>query len=118
MAGRRKYVRSNRTLKRLYNEYNRKYFSGRLPDALVTFTTPAEMKRSGLAKHTCAVTCFNPGLRPAIFISRTKHKTWGYIKSDLLHECCHVARPRANHGKVFQQEMLRIAKLGAFRDIW
>ena len=111
-------MRSNRTLKRLYNEYNHRYFAGKLPDVQIEFVTPEEMKRSGLAKHTCAVTCFNPGFRPAIFISRTKHKTWGYIRSDLIHEMCHISKPRANHGKVFQDEMKRLALMNAFQDIW
>jgi SprT-like family protein len=109
---------SHRTLKKLYREYNRRYFGGRLPDALVAFVTPAEMKRSGLGKATCAVTCLNKKRPPAIYISRNKFKTWGYIRADLLHEMCHVSKPRANHGKVFQDEMLRIAKLGAMNDVW
>ena len=112
------HVRSNRALRKLYKYYNDKYFGGQLPDATVAFVTPSEMKRGGLGKSTCAVTCFNPNHRPAIFISRNKLKTWGYIKSDLLHEMCHVARPRASHGKVFQDEMKRLARMNAFAEIW
>ena len=111
-------MRSNPTLKKLYRLYNKKYFGGRLPDVLVSFVTPKDMKRNGLGKATCAVTCFNEGLRPAIFISRNPFKTWGYIRADLLHEMCHIARPRASHGKVFQDEMKRLAKLNAFAEIW
>lgn len=111
-------MRSNRALKRLFNTYNDKYFGGCLPDTLVVFVTPAEMKRSGLGKSTCAVTCFNKNLRPAIYISRNRYKTWGYIKGDLLHEMCHVSKPRANHGRVFQGEMKRLARMNAFAEIW
>jgi hypothetical protein len=111
-------VQSNRALKKLYKDYNRKYFGGKLPDCLVCFTTPQDLEKNGLGKATCAVTFLKGYGRPAIFISENKLKTWRYIKSDLLHEMCHVSKPRADHGKVFQDEMLRIAKLGAFAVVW
>lgn len=111
-------MQSNRALKKLYREYNRKYFGNRLPDVFIDFTTPRDLAKNGLGKATCAVTFLKGYSRPAIFISRNPLKTWRYVKSDLLHEMCHVARPRADHGQAFEEEMLRIAKMGAFKNIW
>ena len=37
----------------------------------------------------------------------------------LLHEMCHLAVPkRIWHGPKFQKEMLRLAKAGAFKELW
>ena len=114
-------MRSHRTLKRLYNEYNRKYFSGKLPSIEINFITPGQMKKFfGLNRATCAVTCFKEGTTEtvAIYISRNFLKCWRYVRADLLHECVHVAHPKADHGKVFQDEMKRLAMRGAFEDVW
>jgi len=114
-------VQSNRTLKKLYREYNRKYFAGKLPGLPINFLTPGQMKKYfGVARATCAITCFKKGTYTpdSIYISMNQFKPWRYVRADLLHELCHVSKPRASHGKVFQDEMLRIAKLGAFEDAW
>jgi len=114
-------VQSNPYLKRLYNQYNKKYFSNRLPNLPLLFVTPGEMKKYfGVNRGCCAITCFKQGTTEpvAIYVSLNCHKSWRYVKSDLLHEMFHVARPRAEHGKAFEDEMMRIAKLGAFAGIW
>lgn len=37
----------------------------------------------------------------------------------LLHEMCHVANSSKNgHGPWFHKEMLRLAKAGAFKNLW
>lgn len=111
-------MRSNPTLKKLYKEYNRRFFAGKLPDICVRFGDAKAMKAAGVPKGTCAVTLLNGSKPYAIVIREYQHKGWGYIKSDLLHEMVHVARPRANHGKVFQNEMKRLAAANAFVGIW
>jgi len=30
----------------------------------------------------------------------------------------HISKPRAEHGKVFQEEMKRLANAGAFQNVW
>jgi hypothetical protein len=120
-VGGRKQVRSHPTLKRIYREYNRKYFGGRLPNVDINFISPGQMKKCfGLARATCAVTCFKKGtITPvAIYISKNKYKIWRYVRADLLHELVHVDRPRADHGPVFENEMKRLAAAGAFKGIW
>ncbi len=111
-------MQSNRALKKLFREYNRRFFGGKLPDCIVCFATPRSFEKNGLGKATCAVTFMKGYDRPAIFISANKLKGWRYIKSDLLHEMTHVSKPRAEHGKVFQDEMKRLANAGAFELIW
>jgi len=37
----------------------------------------------------------------------------------VLHEMAHIhIYPNRNHGKKFQAEMLRLAQIGAFKDVW
>ena len=112
------YVYSHPYLQKLYRQYNKKYFGGKLPAIRINFVSPADMKKSGLGRGTCAVTCFENGVAVAVYISITRYKTWRYIKSDILHELCHIAHPKAEHGPVFENEMKRLASAGAFKGIW
>ena len=53
-------------------------------------------------------------------------KMWRYIEATLLHEMVHAIlwyrgeRPAAfnGHGKKFQREMQRLARMGAFNRLW
>jgi SprT-like family len=110
--------RSHPHLQRLYRRYNRKYFGGRLPTIYIQFLAPGQFKKNGLGRATCAVTCFEDGSPVAIYISANRLKTWRYIKADLLHEMCHVAHPKAQHGPAFENEMKRLAAAGAFKGVW
>jgi hypothetical protein len=111
-------LRSQPTLKRLYRQYNKKYFGNKLPKILVAFATPKEFLKGGLGKKTLAVTLFKHEAPVAIYIRRELDKHWSYIKLDLLHEMAHVALPASvNHGPRFKAEMLRLEKAGAFRKL-
>jgi hypothetical protein len=115
------FLQNNSYLKRLYNEYNKKYFYGKLPNIVVGYVTTRQLKRDRVQKGTCAFTSFDPKVRTmpiAIGIHFDRSKSMTYIKADLLHEMAHVANPRANHGLVFQKEMKRIAQAGAFVGVW
>lgn len=47
---------------------------------------------------------------------RRDDKIWRFT---LLHEMVHMSlEPERSHGKAFQREMLRLAKAGAFKDLW
>ena len=108
-------MQSHPRLKKLYREYNKKYFGGKLPNLRVNFITPGGMKKYfGVGRATCAITCFKKGIFTpvSIYVSENRFKSWRYVKGDLLHEMCHVSKPRANHGKVFQDEMKRLAEVG------
>jgi hypothetical protein len=112
-------MRSHPTLKRLYRQYNKKYFGNKLPKGTtVTFANPAHFVKTGLGKKTCAITFFLHEKPPVIVIKRFKQKHWSYIKLDLLHEMAHVKLPiNVNHGPRFKAEMARLEKAGAFRKL-
>ncbi len=110
-------MRASSYLKGLYNFYNYKHFGGKLPQETKLFFVSKIGKSKSVAKSTCAVTYFsNP---PVIAIQRTpRMKSMRYVVSDLLHEMSHLSKPRAGHGKVFQDEMKRLANEGVFQNVW
>lgn len=101
---------TNADLRRLYREYNRRWFHGRLPAADIRF---ARIDPGDLG--VCLVFAGTPEIRISTDIRRWT-KT---VKCTLLHEMAHVALPvRVEHGPRFEREMLRLAKLGAFCGLW
>lgn len=110
-------MRSNPWLKKLYRQYNKKYFGNKLPDIWVDFGDARTWRQARLSKNTCAATFIDNGKPIGILIRYYKFKGSAYTKADLLHELCHVAHPRAGHGKVFQDEIKRLVDEGAFKGI-
>lgn len=107
-------MRSNPWLKKLYRQYNRKYFGNKLPlDIFVVFGNARTWRSARISKNSAAVTFIKGGKPLGIVIRYYKHKGRPYIKCDLLHEMIHVAHPRASHGPIFKQEVRRLAALGA-----
>ena len=107
-------------LKKLYNQYNKRYWAGKLPDLEVGYMTTAQVSRYRIDKKTCAFTTFDDKVHTkplAVIVILHEHKAIPHSKVDLLHEMCHVAKPRATHGKVFKQEVRRIAALGALDEV-
>jgi hypothetical protein len=111
-------MRASSYLKGLYNFYNYKYFNSELPTGTKLFFVYKIGKSKSPEKSNCASTYFYADEPPTILIQRTKVKSKRYIAADLLHEMSHIAKPRAEHGKVFQAEMKRLANAGAFQDVW
>lgn len=111
-------MRASSYLKGLYNLYNYKYFNNELPTGTKLYFVHRIGKSKSPEKSNCASTYFFIDGPPTILIQRTKVKSMRYVVSDLLHEMSHISKPRADHGKVFQKEMLRLAKQGAFTDVW
>ena len=110
-------MRASSYLKGLYNVYNQKHFGDKLPKDTKLFFVPKIGKSDSVAKSTCAVTYFSDP--PVIAIQRTrKMKSMRYVVADLLHEMCHLSKPRAEHGEVFQAEMKRLADENAFLNVW
>ena len=77
----------------------------------------------GKHRSTCAVTYFFKDRSPVVVVRKTKTSNMRHIASDLLHEMAHIAKPNADcedqtpHSE-FQNEMKRLAKAGAFQNIW
>ena len=114
------------TWHRLYNHYNREFFGGRLPDGVKLYYAPRLDKvntKDGKHRSTCAVTYFYKEGPPKIIIRKTPASNMRHRASDLLHEMVHVAKPNADceaqdPNSVFQKEMKRLAKAGAFLNVW
>jgi len=112
---------SNRYLRRIYDEYNKKWFEGRLPRLPVqwgdsrTFT-----RREG--RSTLAVTDYESGKPIGIrFAPRMRrYREHQLVRFTMLHELVHVEQPahHADHGRCFNDRMKELANAGAFIGLW
>ncbi len=84
---------------KLYNEFNRQFFGGRLPRYRVTVTTST--LSAGMCLSDRRLIQLQRGLDP---------KT---LRRFLLHEMCHIGTPY--HGRRFQEKLLRLAAQG---EVW
>ena len=102
-------MKSDRGLKRIYRSYNRRFFDGQLPDAFIWWEVPAGAYADCQLIDGVWRVRINPSLAGWPSIAR-----WS-----LLHEQAHIKlHPNRNHGRKFQQEMLRLAEAGAFVGLW
>lgn len=105
-------MNSHPQLMRLFRKFNAKYFSGDLPEPLIKY------------EHINIAHCFGlcEQLEDLSFVI-TIDPQWASSRSfrhlTLLHEMVHIyIWPCATHGKKFQDEMMRLALDGAFKEIW
>jgi len=114
-------MRSDPTLRRIYREYNRKWFNGALPAIPVVWGETRRFPRSE-GKSTLALTNFEANSpMQIVFAPRLrKNKEWNLVRCTMLHEMCHVALPYkvAPHGRAFQNLMRDHAMRGAFDGRW
>ena len=103
---------SNRTLRRYFLSFNRRYFSGKLP--LATTINWVKMVRD---KDNIASCHSDP---PRIVVSSRLKTMRSVALMILLHEMAHLAtdREKPMHGPRWHAEMMRLAKIGAFRKLW
>jgi len=101
-----------------YLRYNKKYFLGRLPRIGVLWRKPYD------SNHAAEFVTYTDGVE-VILINPKLKRFENYTLQTMLHEMCHVKlrnhpNPKVctGHGKLFHKEMLRLAKLGAFRSLW
>jgi SprT-like family protein len=109
-------VISDRQLKHWYDKYNKAYFGGALPEAVVYWEPSA-----GNHAVTCPVfevsdNVFEIKIDPAL---KGVTQFW---KQTLLHEMIHVRiwkqHPKHQHGKLFQDEKDKLYAQGALRKLW
>ena len=98
-------------LEKAYRQYNRKYFGNKLPRHTDVLLRWANIPGMGYQQGD------------EIVINRKDRRRDSVWRGTLLHEMVHLSLPNASphngfHGKDFQKEMLRIARLGAFENIW
>lgn len=108
---------SDRQLKRWYAKFNGLWFGGALPVDTVIYWKPLSENVGQL----CPIFEIADGKFEINIDPRYSGTTWEW-KLVLLHEMAHLKlwrkNPRHQHGKIFQEEMQRLALAGAFRGIW
>lgn len=104
-----------------YNEFNSRFFQGRLPpDVEVRFATSEDDKdqlgRESMAcyVHASRVILHDPHLRDY----------WKVLKMNLIHEMVHALLPdhvsheeTEDHGMVFHHQIVKLFELGAYDGI-
>ena len=110
----RKMVLPSQYLKHIYNVLNEKWFGNRLNKKTL-------LVWSNLDSEDCiAFECRRADKRfPLILLHEGLKPFPKVVELTILHEMCHKAIPlRYDHGDRFQGEMMRLAKAGAFKDLW
>lgn len=106
-------------LHKLYASYNRRFFAGKLPkDAQIRWSNkPLPCDAVGMCSYDRG-----DGLAEILVSSKLRRWT-AFAYSTLLHEMAHLSLfvggyTRGDHGRKFQREMRRLARVGAFRKLW
>jgi hypothetical protein len=110
-------MQSDKQLKRWFARYNKLYFQDSLPPDTEIWWEPL----STADGVTCPVYEVSAGHFSIRLDPGIKGFT-AYWRSTLLHEMVHVAlwprHPKHQHGKVFNDRMLKLAQDGAFKKLW
>lgn len=105
-------MKNDKTLKRWFREYNKRYFDNALPNATI-FWEPAFVTTEDLGEIWEKA--------PGVFIVRIDPavKFCGdFTRIILLHEMMHLRLwPYRDHGEKFQAEKARLIFLGAYRKL-
>lgn len=108
---------SDRQLKYWFDKYNSKWFGGELPSNILIYWEPPPSAYA----NTCPVFEVDHG-QFCIKVDPAVKGIPFYWRQLILHEMVHVKfwskHPRHLHGKMFQEEMKRLANDGAFKPLW
>jgi hypothetical protein len=102
--------RKKSDLNDVFQQYNRKYFSGKLKVSDVQFGN----------SRCLGETAFFDNCPPIIVIDRKMMNYGRIVRMILLHEMAHVSMPNAvgvGHGPKFVRRMRRLVSQGAFDDL-
>ncbi|MGA2886143.1 MAG: SprT-like domain-containing protein [Halobacteriota archaeon] len=109
-------MQSDRQLKLAYNQYNKKFWNGELPDAVTIWEPTAKCDAICCPVFEVADGVFEIKIDPAL---KGEPCYWRIV---LLHEMCHVAIWRQHlkhqHGRPFQEEKNCIYAMGALKNLW
>src|SRR5579859_4436841 len=100
---------SHTQLRRWYLQYNRKWFSDRLPRDMDVMYVPDDLNH-GTAIVDC---CDNCVIKIDTAIAGTR-----FARLTLIHEMNHHDTGDFGHGPKFQLGMVNLAMRGAFKNIW
>jgi hypothetical protein len=101
---------SDRQLRRWYNAFNRQWFNDELSkDNIVRWEVVDGIQAEADPQDDGT---WILRIHPAL--------SWSIrnAKFALIHEMAHVKTDTLEHGKEFQQEMLRLAQIGALKNLW
>jgi hypothetical protein len=101
----------DKKLIKLYREFNREYHADELPDDIDVFWSSEGMSE-------CYGSVWTEDGEWYLQIDPELHISMRQAKFTLHHEMAHIASGDMTHGWQFQQEMRRLADLGAFRALW
>lgn len=114
-------------LERCFDRFNKKYFGNKLPKAYV-YLDKRIWKRDCVLGDYTEFDTFNPKnkktgqwyrIRIANEVKKVSPRMARFV---LLHEMVHHKLNRkkeyTHHGPLFQKEMLRLARAGAFNSLW
>lgn len=112
---------SKKGLRKMYRDFNRKWFRNRLPKNIeVRFVDLPQPK--ALSHINFGLTHFEAYKPVYIYIWSGLQRNHGETAMTLLHEMVHVSLPYTcnSHGPYsrFEKEMVRLAKAGAFNPYW
>lgn len=109
-------MRSDPRLKRIFNEYNRKWFGGKLPGSTVVRWARSKKDLKFECESKTVLACAD---NETIVMSPWMKGSTNLCRFTMLHEMVHVKLPPiAGHGPRFQKEMHRLARAGAFAKLW
>lgn len=113
---------TNKTLKKYFKRFNRKYFKNALDnDVVVRFSS---IRGCGVTSRQITTAKIGYGARlivPVfrILINKTFRNSFSLTMPTLLHEMVHVEHwEYRGHGRDFNRRMLQLAKAGAFNGWW
>jgi predicted metal-dependent hydrolase len=112
-------------LEKQFDLYNKKYFGGKLPEARVKWDKKILRREDALGvciSWRCGCKGHPHPDTHEINIATEIRFSGRWTRHVLLHEMCHLKLKHrtdtGSHGPKFQNEMLRLAKLKAFKDLW
>jgi hypothetical protein len=110
----------DKRLQKWYQKYNRLYFDNQLPAGVLVGWDEDEPEAAHI--HGVVFNKKDDGVDMTVACIRlnpNKHVGSIDARQSLLHELCHLKLlPWPHHGKRFNNEMRRLAMLGALDDLW
>lgn len=121
---------TNEGLRKIYDQYNEKYFGGSLPknDIIVAYWDMKKKYKNQTVETLVAFADIDSN-GPVVLVVNSLLPSNGmekYVRMSFLHEMCHIhlrvlgetRRVYSSHGNKFNTEMERLAKEHAFRNLW
>lgn len=113
-------------LKEMFLDYNGRYFRNSLPkETVIVYGNLSKYGWLGSHHVTSSILDFRKSKHKIVIDTKLKFSS-NLVRATLLHEMVHEKLykkyghdiPRGTHGPLFQKEMKKLAKIGAFNRLW